>query len=338
MSAPASASKRARKRKLSTPSAAGDGDDRFQVADDSRFSTNDGDGRFQMGGDPRFDTADTTGDDVLEDDVLEDDVLEGGVEDGTSSNEGDKAAEDTTSAASAKVKGKKEKKPKKKGVIYLSTLPPFMRHEKVRHLLGQFGTITKMYLVPEDKFAHGKRTKAGGNRKTKYVEGWVEFDSKRVAENVATSLNQARVGSKKRDHFYDDVWNIKFLKHFKWQHLTEKLAYEKRIRGKKLQAEIAQSKRENDVYLEKVVQAKKIDAIHSRKKQRRETDAAGSAPGTASQQGKSAAPSASGGGDGHVVVRRFRQRQPIGKTSSGARTPKNVDTSLLAMIVGSKKK
>ncbi len=226
---------------------------------------------------------------------------------------------------------KKGVKPKKKGVVYLSSLPPFMKHEKVRHLLSLHGTITKMYLVPEDNFARGKRSKAGGNRKTKYVEGWVEFASKSVAKTVAVTLNQQRVTSKKGDHFYDDTWNIKFLKHFKWQHLTEKLAYEKRVRAKKLQAEIAQSKRENDVYLEKVVQAKKIDAISERKKRKRdETDTSGA---LGSNEG---APATKSGADGHVVVRRFRQRQPMAKSSGG--NSKNVDASLLSMIVGSKKK
>lgn len=30
-------------------------------------------------------------------------------------------------------------------------------------------------------------------------------------------------GGKKRNFYHDDMWNIKYLKGFKWRHLTEKL-------------------------------------------------------------------------------------------------------------------
>jgi ESF2/ABP1 family protein len=312
--------KKSKKRKLTAPSG------QQGQEDDPRFRTQLTDSRFQVDSkDPQFD-----GDHEHKSPISAD----GGEEDGIVEQDVSVDVEGSGSQAlqkASRIATKKDVKLKKKGVVYLSSLPPFMKHEKVRHLLGLHGTITKMYLVPEDKFARGKRSKAGGNRKTKYVEGWVEFASKSVAKTVAVTLNQQRVTSKKGDHFYDDTWNIKFLKHFKWQHLTEKLAYEKRVRAKKLQAEIAQGKRENDVYLEKVVQAKKIDAISERKKRKRVETDTGGAP--ASNEG---APATKSGADGHVVVRRFRQRQPMAKSSGG--TSKNVDASLLSMIVGSKKK
>ncbi len=37
----------------------------------------------------------------------------------------------------------------KKGIIYISRVPPFMKPAKVRQLLGQFGEISKMHLVSE---------------------------------------------------------------------------------------------------------------------------------------------------------------------------------------------
>lgn len=43
-----------------------------------------------------------------------------------------------------------EGKPKTKpGIIYMSKLPPFMKPQKMRFLLEQYGTINRLYLAPE---------------------------------------------------------------------------------------------------------------------------------------------------------------------------------------------
>lgn len=74
-----------------------------------------------------------------------------------------------------------------------------------------------------DQAARKRRIRAGGNRKKKYVEGWVEFAEKRDAKLVAERVNGTLVGGKKRNFYHDDMWTIKYLKGFKWRHLTEKL-------------------------------------------------------------------------------------------------------------------
>jgi ESF2/ABP1 family protein len=90
--------------------------------------------------------------------------------------------------------------------------------------------------------------------------GWVEFENKKIARQVAESLNNTIIGGKKSNIYHDDIWNIKYLKNFKyaissiylassssdhsshclfiirWDYLTEKVAYERRIREKKLAA------------------------------------------------------------------------------------------------------
>lgn len=40
------------------------------------------------------------------------------------------------------------KKPRKKGILYLSTIPPFMNVTKVRDILGQYGKIGRVFLQP----------------------------------------------------------------------------------------------------------------------------------------------------------------------------------------------
>lgn len=98
-----------------------------------------------------------------------------------------------------------------------------MKPEKVKHLLGQYGDINRIYLVPEDKTNHKKRVAAGGNRKQSYTEGWIEYEDKKVAKQVAKVLNTRQIGGRKRDYYHDDIWNLKYLKGFKWDHLTEKI-------------------------------------------------------------------------------------------------------------------
>ena len=35
------------------------------------------------------------------------------------------------------------------GLVYLSSIPPFMKPHKVRHLLSQYGDVGRVYLQPE---------------------------------------------------------------------------------------------------------------------------------------------------------------------------------------------
>ena len=39
----------------------------------------------------------------------------------------------------------------KTGVIYLSRIPPFMKPQKLKSLLSEYGEIGRVYLVPEGK-------------------------------------------------------------------------------------------------------------------------------------------------------------------------------------------
>lgn len=42
----------------------------------------------------------------------------------------------------------KKKKIKKKGIIYLSTIPPYMNVAKIREIFGQYGDVGRIYLQP----------------------------------------------------------------------------------------------------------------------------------------------------------------------------------------------
>jgi len=110
----------------------------------------------------------------------------------------------------AKERGKKKKvrklslkktqdfnaKLRRRGVLYIARIPPRMGPAKVKTLLSEFGPVTRVYLVEEDRSARKRRRKlaggagAGGKR---YTEGWVEFEDKKVARLVGERLNNTPI-------------------------------------------------------------------------------------------------------------------------------------------------
>ena len=166
-----------------------------------------------------------------------------------------------------------QKKEKSPGIVYLSRVPPYMRVNKVRHLLSQFGEVGKIYLQREDPMIHRRRKRQGGKKKTRFVEGWIELKDKKIAKQIAESLNNTPIGGKKRNFHYFDMWTIKYLHGFKWFHLTESIAYQGAVREQRLRTEISQVKRENQFYMQNVEKGKEIDAILVRKvRQNKELD------------------------------------------------------------------
>ena len=69
-----------------------------------------------------------------------------------------------------------------------------------------------------------------------------------------------------------DLWNLKYLNKFKWSHLTEKVAYERRVREQKLRIEMMHARRENAAYVQMVETGKTLDRIEERKRKRGEKD------------------------------------------------------------------
>lgn len=92
---------------------------------------------------------------------------------------------------------------RKRGVIYIARIPPRMTPTKVKALLSEFAEVTRVYLVEEDQTIRKRRKKEyGGSGGKRYIEGWVEFASKKKAKHIATSLNSTPISSRKRDHHY----------------------------------------------------------------------------------------------------------------------------------------
>lgn len=152
-----------------------------------------------------------------------------------------------------------------RAVIYIARVPPRMTPNKVKTLLSSFGEVTRVYLVEENPNARKRRRKAGGSSRKKYIEGWIEFQDRKVAKQVARELNSTPITNQKHDQNYGDMWNLKYLRKFQWAHLTEKVAYERRVREQKIRLEMMQAKKENSAYKTLVERGEKMDRIEERR-------------------------------------------------------------------------
>jgi ESF2/ABP1 family protein len=207
---------------------------------------------------------------------------------------------------------------RKKGVVYLARVPPFMKPIKVRHLLERYGEIGRVYLAPEDPSAYRRRVQSGGNKKVSYTEGWVEFLDKQVARATASLLNNTPVDGGKRGFHASDLWNIKYLKHFKWHHLTEKISYEKKVRALALRTELVAARKEAERYVGAAEKAKAIREAEERKAKRK----GGPAAASSSSSSSDGAPAGAGAGSGaaadsgerdalNQIRRKFKQKEAI---------------------------
>jgi len=171
---------------------------------------------------------------------------------------------------------KAQKRIRRSGVVYLSSIPPYMKPTKLRQIMERFGGVGRIFLKPEDTKAHRSRVKSGGNKKRKFDEGWCEFKSKKAAKLAAQTLNGNIIGGKKRGFYHDDILNVRYLKGFKWGDLTSALNREKEVRESKMEAELSRERRMNKAFIENVETSKKFNNIRRQRSKKREREEDGS--------------------------------------------------------------
>ncbi|KAF2447870.1 hypothetical protein P171DRAFT_429472 [Karstenula rhodostoma CBS 690.94] len=186
-------------------------------------------------------------------------------------------------------------KPKKdkSGVIYLSRIPPFMKPTVLRSLLTPYGAVGRVFMTPEPSASRTQRLRTGGTRRKLFLDGWVEFLSKKDAKFVAENLNAQTMGGKKRGRWHDEVWNVKYLSGVKWAHLVEQIQNENAERTARLRVEIAKGKKENERFLENVERGKMLGGMEAKRKAKGEEepvfekeDAGGAGEADGQQEGK----------------------------------------------------
>lgn len=127
----------------------------------------------------------------------------------------------------------------KYGIIYLSYIPEGVTVKILREIMSEFGQLGRIYLEPEKN-----------NKKHRtYTEGWIEFKKKRVAKNVAKTLNGTPLQyGRKRCKINGQIWSIEYLHKFKWTHLIEKLAHNNAVKEQRRKFEMSQAKKEVSFY------------------------------------------------------------------------------------------
>ncbi|KAI1205815.1 Pre-rRNA-processing protein ESF2 [Annulohypoxylon truncatum] len=193
-----------------------------------------------------------------------------------------------------------EKAIKKSGLIYLSRIPPFMKPMKLRSLLEPYGKINRIFLTPEDPQERSRRIRQGGNKKHMYTDGWVEFVDKKDAKKAVDLLNARTIGGKKNTYYRDDIWNLLYLKGFKWHNLTEQINSEMAERTSRMRAEISKSTKENKEFVRNIEKAKVLGGMQAKAAAKRSRDEDNSTkPKPASAAAKDA--------DDSKNVRKFKQ-------------------------------
>ncbi|KAI0269295.1 hypothetical protein BC834DRAFT_865731 [Gloeopeniophorella convolvens] len=238
---------------------------------DPRFALADEFGEDPVPSSSKLDHEDGTDDETVHSDGGASDASEGsdseevdGLGEGMDADgfSGPKVVKPLTPEALALYKAVQEKA----GVIYISRIPPGMQPTKVRHLMGQYGEVGRVYLQKEDAKRAYLRRKYTTTKKPHYTEGWVEFKDKRVARSVAEMLNAQPIGGKKGTRWREDLWTLKYLPKFKWHMLTEQVAHEAAMHTARLRLELSQSKSEQREYLKNVELARVLDKREERSK------------------------------------------------------------------------
>ncbi|KAL9884940.1 uncharacterized protein ACN427_011578 [Glossina fuscipes fuscipes] len=143
----------------------------------------------------------------------------------------------------------KNRKKRKKGIIYVSNLPKHMNVTRIKEILGAYGKIGRVYLQPEKlPKSSDKKTKKRKPFARHFTEGWIEFESKRVAKQIVPLLNNKQISTRKRSQFYDCLWSMKYLPRFKWYHLTERMNYEQAVYKQRLMNEVSQARKETTFF------------------------------------------------------------------------------------------
>ena len=89
-------------------------------------------------------------------------------------------------------------------------------------LMASFQILERLAAL-SDASARKRRKKMGKNSGKNFTEGWIEFEDKRVAKQIAQMLNGQPMGGKRRSAYHYDLWCLKYLSRFKWDHLTEEI-------------------------------------------------------------------------------------------------------------------
>ena len=157
-----------------------------------------------------------------------------------------------------------KKNQNKRGVIYLKSLPFGCTQDQLKKIFSEFGVITNIYL--ETLKNNNGTNKKIYDRWFNYCEGWIEFESKKIAKMVAKLINDSKIPKKYVNNKIarNFTWKIKYLKGFKWHHLKEYKTTIRQLQRKKYDLAINEAHRQTQYFKTQIINAKnaKNDVIN----------------------------------------------------------------------------
>ncbi|XP_050082956.1 activator of basal transcription 1 [Anopheles aquasalis] len=195
-------------------------------------------------------TRDSASDGEASDNLASEDDVDGnndGSDDDQEHDASDASVEDSEQMVVSRARHKVTPLVKKNvaGIIYISSVPKHMNVTILRELLDPYGEVGRIYMQPARKGnTVRKRTAKGKRAMLQYTEAWVEFARRRIAKAVVQQLNAKPISTSRKSVFCDILWSMKYLPHFQWMQLSERLAYEKAVARQKLRTEVAQARKE----------------------------------------------------------------------------------------------
>lgn len=116
------------------------------------------------------------------------------------------------------------RKKKRRGVVYLSRVPPGLDITALRSLLACISMPTNIWLRPHE----GRKARSHA---AKFRDGWIEFGTRRDARRVVSMLNGSAMRGKKRSgRWGNDTWCMKYLEGFEWGMLRDVWGRERVLR------------------------------------------------------------------------------------------------------------
>ncbi|KAJ5159624.1 Pre-rRNA-processing protein esf2 [Penicillium canariense] len=241
----------------------------------------------------------------------------------TKSSPNSSSKEKTKSGKLLSTKPLKAPKKDKTGVVYLSSLPPYLKPFALKNLLETrgFGPITKLFLSP--LVPNNSSTPRRSNKRKLYSEGWIEFESKKTARITAETLNSRIIGGKKGSFYHDDIWNMKYLRGFRWADLMETMQRERSERESKQRIADMRARKEEKAFLAGVEAGRVADGMARKNEEKRKRKAEADGQGEAAD----AAPRKSA-----PVRRRFVQNDVVSATGKDEKAIGNDAKRVLGKI------
>jgi len=163
------------------------------------------------------------------------------------------------------------------GIVKVLAIPPFTTPAKIRDLLGRYGSISRLYLQPEDSFQTVSRAIDTGTRRCKrYTHGWVEFSDIEDARATVIALDGRPMSTgmrqEKRGRMACYTWRLQMCEGMTWTDVNKDKAMRNRARDAIIKHDVAEASRMNKKYLELLDLKKKLDGMA--RKEEKETAAA----------------------------------------------------------------